>query len=178
MRLADVAIVQQRGVAVDLVTIPRGKGLAHDPDCGPVPGALRSADSALDRPRRHRSNLVQRVGVPEVRVERRDDDVGDGRHQADPGERYPAPPFDDDAPVEDPLEDLRNVVPHGALNRHPTLGVYAGTASVQSTSTATLRWRSSTESTRSPLFGLVRTRMPSTSAIGPRRIRTRWPSFR
>src|SRR5213592_1500328 len=47
---------------------------------------------------------------------------------------------------------------------------------VQSTSTATLRRSSATEMTSSPFLELLRTRIPSTSAIGPRVIRTRWPS--
>lgn len=39
---------------------------------------------------------------------------------------------------------------------------------MQSTSTATLRWSRSTESTKRPLCGFALTRMPSTSVSGPR----------
>src|SRR5438128_9748681 len=39
-------------------------------------------------------------------------------HEVDPDERHPDPGIDDDAPVEDPLVDLGNVVLRGALNRH------------------------------------------------------------
>src|SRR6266446_9190434 len=107
VRLAHVAIVQQRGVAVKLATVPRLEGLAHDPDWGRASGAPGSAGAALDRRHREWSDIVQLVGVPEVRVERRDDNVGDGRDQVDPGERYAAPPFNDDAPVENSHEDFR-----------------------------------------------------------------------
>ena len=62
--------------------------------------------------------------------------------------------------------------------REQDVEAHAGTPSVQSTSTATLRRSSSTEITSSPLFGLVRRRMPSTSAKGPRVMRTRLPSRR
>ena len=62
--------------------------------------------------------------------------------------------------------------------REQDVEAHAGTPSVQSTSTATLRRSSSTEITSSPLFGLVRRRMPSTSAKGPRVMRTRLPARR
>src|SRR5205807_2390262 len=55
---------------------------------------------------------------------------------------------------------------------------HAATTQVQSTCAATLRCRRSTDTTSRPRFGLVRTRMPSTFASGPRVIRTRWPSRR
>src|SRR5690242_4450380 len=55
---------------------------------------------------------------------------------------------------------------------------YAAVAYVQSTSTATLRRSSSTETTSRPLSGRVRTSTPSTFASGPCVIRTRWPAVR
>src|SRR6267143_6283353 len=83
MGLADVARVQQRGVALDVVTIPRVEGLAHDPEHG-----------------------LRLVAVLEVRLERRDVDVGIERRQVDHGGHDTGPGVDDDALVDHPIEIL------------------------------------------------------------------------
>ena len=75
-------------------------------------------------------------------------------------------PEDDSAEKTDPLRDPS--ASHG----------HAGTTEVQSTSTATLLFNRSTESTRNPLSAFRRSRIPSTPASGPLVMRTRIPSFR
>ena len=55
---------------------------------------------------------------------------------------------------------------------------YAGTTSVPSITTATLRCSRCSDSTSTPCSGRVSTRMPSTPASGPLVIRARCPSFR
>src|SRR5215510_2231378 len=97
VRLAHVGVAQQRGVAADLMVIPRLKGLAHDQDWGRASAVPGTAGSAFDRWRRDHSDIVELVGTPEVRVDRPDNDVADDRHHVYPDERYAAPPPDDDA---------------------------------------------------------------------------------
>ena len=67
MGLADVAVVQQRGVAVDIPKIPRVKSLAHDSQRGSLPGAQGLA--AVEGRPGGRDDVVQRGGVLEVRLE-------------------------------------------------------------------------------------------------------------
>src|ERR1700682_4027994 len=114
MGLANVAGVQQRGVAVDIAKIPRVKGLVHDSQRGSLPGA-QELTAIEGRPGR-RDDVVQLGGVLEVRLERRHDDARLDRRQVDPGERYTGPRVDDDALVEDPFEDLDDVGSLQALN--------------------------------------------------------------
>src|SRR6267143_1397240 len=74
MGLANVAVVQQRGVAVDIPKIPRVKSLVHDSQRGSLPGAQGLA--AIEGRPGGRDDVVQRGGVLEVRLERRHDDAG------------------------------------------------------------------------------------------------------
>src|SRR5947208_15385436 len=71
-----------------------------------------------------------------------------------------------------PVADVANDSTHGAPASQ------AASAAVQSGWTAMLRRRRFTETTSRPFLGFIRTRIPSTSASGPRVMRTRCPSRR
>src|SRR5258708_19283762 len=59
MGLADVAVVQQRGVTVDIPKIPRVKGLVHDSQRGALPRAQGLAGTSRWSPRS--GQVLQRV---------------------------------------------------------------------------------------------------------------------
>src|SRR5438477_2259476 len=126
--LADVAVVEQRGVAVDIAEIPRVKGLVHDSQGGSLPGA--QGLTAIEGRPEGRDDVVQLGDVLEVRLERRHDDAGFDRRQVDPGQRDTSPRVDDDALVEDPFEDLDDVGPLQALNNEYVPAVVITTTTV------------------------------------------------
>src|SRR5262245_239180 len=77
---------------------------------------------AFDRRFRDRSDLADRFGVLQVRVDRRDDHAGFHRDEVDTDQRDTDPCVDDDPFIEYPIEDVnKTCAACGSFNGHQTL---------------------------------------------------------
>src|SRR3989440_7911084 len=170
---AEVAIVLDDAVVHDgqprqTIDVWMGVGVRRPAVGGP--SRVSDAQRSTGRIARHRH--LQRRDLSRLLADVQTAVAGGGDARAVVAPIFDAPESRKNDRHRIPVTDVADDSTHG------TSASQAASSAVQSSWTAMLRRRRFTETTSRPFLGFIRTRIPSTSASGPRVMRTRCPSRR